>query len=567
MMTTRPTYEELESRVRELERKLSGRLSFEYLIKYISTSFINLSVDKIDAGINRALRLLSEFIEASMGAIYTVSPEASMFDRAHFLSETSSSEGGSNPDEKIPFERFGYFREQLCRSEFVIVNQLDDIPQKAALEREWYEKSGHRSLLIIPMILENRIYGLLSFSGPPRTTKHWPEEFIVLIRLIADRFMNLLNRKKYELALIRSKKMVESLLNATSDSAMLIGLRGTVLAINTSFSARLGKDPSTLTGLNIHENFPQGLPKNLKTHLESVIRDGQPAHFEDEHGERTYYNVVYPVMGSKNTVEKLAYYSHDISNIRRSEYDIRTLTNELIKSQEKERLKIAAGLHDNVAQELASLRIHCDALFDEIPEMPSKARGMLSGFSKTIKNSIETVREMAYELQPPGFDNKGLVETLYRYCEEFSHKNGIQVDFYTGGMNTIRLDFTTENNIHRLVQEALNNVRLHSGASQVVIRLVATSPNIILRIEDNGKGFDLSNVKAKNQGRKKVGLKAMEGRVKLMDGTMKVLSRQDKGTRIVVEIPFNQDTAAIRRSPQPSGKPVRETREILKANG
>lgn len=540
-MKPRPTYQELELRVKELERKLSGRLSFEYLIKYISTSFVNLPVEKIDQSINRAIRLLAEFIGASRSAIFIVSDDVKTFENTHAWNDEDPDRNDRLHD-PIPFEGFGYFWEQLSRSEFVIINRCDDIPSKAVLEREWYESNSFRSLLFIPMILEKRIYGLLSFSGPPHEVKNWPEEFIILIRLIADRFMNLLNRKNVEVALLQSKKLSESLLNATTDSAMLIKPTGTILTANISFCRMLEKKQGEIIGANLFDLTPQELVQNRKTQIDRVVAEKKRISFEDESGDRCYYHVFYPVFNASGDVDKLAYYSHDITGVKRVEKSIRHLTHELIKGQESERQKIANDLHDNVAQELASLRIHCDALFDQIPGMPPHAREVVSGFSRTIKNSIETVRELAYELQPPSFDHKGLVKTLYRYCEDFSQKTGIRVDFFSAGMNALRLDFNTENALHRIVREALANVNAHAGAAKVTVRLVASYPTIMLRIEDNGKGFDVTSFNNRGNGSKPMGLKNMEGRVRLQNGKIRILSKPGAGTRILAELPFSKDS-------------------------
>jgi PAS domain S-box-containing protein len=539
-MQRKPTYKELETRVMELERKLNGRLSFEYLVKFISTSFVNLPLNRIDDAISRAIRLLAEFIGASKSAIYVVSDDVKTFENTHAWTDAEPDRKDSK-ENPIPFDRFGYFWEQLCRREFVIINRLDDIPGKAVLEREWYEGNGFRSLLFIPMILEKRIYGLLSFAGPPHETMNWPEEFIILIRLIADRFMNLLNRKNVELALIKSKKLTESLLNATSDSAMLITPAGTILAVNDSYCRATGKKPVDIIGRNFLDQTPPELAHSRKAQIERVVSEKMRISFEDETGALSYHHVFYPVFNAAGQVDKLAYYAHDITGVKRVEKSIRHLTRELIRSQETERLKIASSLHDHVAQELASLRIHCDALFDQIPGMPAHARDLVSGFSKTIKGSIETVRDLAYELQPPGFDGRGLVKTLYRYCEDFTQRHGIRVDFFSGGMNGLQLDFTTENALHRIVQEALANVKTHSEATSVVVRLVASFPIIMLRIEDNGKGFDVSSLKHRKNGNRPMGLKNMEGRVRLQNGKLRVRSKPGVGTRILAELPFTRE--------------------------
>lgn len=538
-MQRKPTYSELEERVKELERKLNGRLSFEYLVKFISTSFVNLPLDRIDEAINRAIRLLGEFIGASKSAIYLVSDDVKTFVNTHaWNDEAPERQGRSEPP--IPFQRFGYFWEQLCRSEFVIINRAGDIPAQAVLEQEWYEGNGFRSLLFIPMILDRRIYGLLSFSGPPHEIRLWPEEFIILIRLIADRFMNLLNRKNVEMALVQSKKLTESLLNATGDSAMLITPTAVILAVNDAYCQMTGKKVSELIGRNLLSLTPKDLVHQRKTQIERAVVEKKQVGFDEESGERSLRHVVYPVFNGSGAVDKLACYTHDLTGIRRVERSIRGLTHELIRSQENERLKIASSLHDHVAQELASLRIHCDALFEQIPGMPPHARDLVSGFSKTIKSSITTVRDLAYELQPPGFDGQSLVTSLYRYCEEFSRKHGIRVDFFTGGMDTLTVDFNTENTVHRIVQEALANIKAHAGAGRAVVRLVASFPIIMLRIEDDGKGFDVTSLKTRKNGNRPMGLISMEGRVRLQNGKLRVRSKPGMGTRILAELPFQQ---------------------------
>jgi signal transduction histidine kinase len=133
------------------------------------------------------------------------------------------------------------------------------------------------------------------------------------------------------------------------------------------------------------------------------------------------------------------------------------------------------------------------------------------------------------------------VKTLYRYCEDFSQKNGIRVDFFSAGMNSLRLDFNTENALHRIVREALANVKAHAGAAKVTVRLVASYPTIMLRIEDNGKGFDVTSFNNRGNGRKPMGLKNMEGRVRLQNGKIRILSKPGAGTRILAELPFSKE--------------------------
>ena len=227
----------------------------------------------------------------------------------------------------------------------------------------------------------------------------------------------------------------------------------------------------------------------------------------------------------------------DITERIQAEEKIRALTQQLIKVQENERNRIAGYLHDNVAQDLSSLKIGLETLYDRGQEAAPAITTKICELSKILQNSITAVRDLSYDLRPSGMDQLGLVRTVCQYCEDFSEKNNVEVDLYTAGMKDLKLDFDTEINLYRLIQEGLNNIKKHAQAGKVVIRLVASSPNIILRIEDNGKGFDVKHRLAKSLKEKRMGLSSMEERVSLLGGVMEISSRPSKGTKIFIEVP------------------------------
>ena len=219
---------------------------------------------------------------------------------------------------------------------------------------------------------------------------------------------------------------------------------------------------------------------------------------------------------------------------------IRALNQQLIKAQENERNRIAGYLHDHVAQDLSGLKIGLETLFDNQGEVPAQIAAKTCELSKILQDSITAVRDLSYDLHPPGMDQLGLVRTVNQFCEDFSEKNNISIDFYTAGMKDLKLDFDTEINLYRLIHEGLNNIRKHARAGHVVIRLVASSPNIILRVEDNGRGFDVERRLARSFKEKRLGLSSMEERVSLLAGTMRIKSQPSKGTRLFFEIPCKE---------------------------
>ncbi len=242
----------------------------------------------------------------------------------------------------------------------------------------------------------------------------------------------------------------------------------------------------------------------------------------------------------RNLLDAVAERLSRIIEAKRTEEHVRVLSRELIKAQECERQRIARELHDNVAQELSMQRLAVESLLAEEGAPASRLRGCLSLTSTRLAASIAAVRDLSYDLLPPGLEQLGFVATVFRHCEEFSTSHGIRIDFFADGMDDLRLDFETQINLYRIIQEALANVRKHAEAGQVRIRLVASYPHILLRIEDDGRGFDMHAPRAAAPEDKRMGLWNMQERARLLGGRLTIRSRPGAGTSITAEVPCEE---------------------------
>jgi len=203
-------------------------------------------------------------------------------------------------------------------------------------------------------------------------------------------------------------------------------------------------------------------------------------------------------------------------------------------------MRLSHDLHDHLAQDLSAIKIGCELLFDDLPEISPIIRERFLKLSKMLQEAIITVRDLTYNLRPPLLDQFGLAQTLFQYCEDFGEKNRITIDFKTAGMEGLRLDFNTEINLYRLVQESLNNVKKHAAASRVIIRLVISFPNIILRVEDNGKGFNVREKMGNAISGKHLGIQGMKERTGLLNGKINIRSNPGEGTKIFIEMPWKE---------------------------
>ena len=240
----------------------------------------------------------------------------------------------------------------------------------------------------------------------------------------------------------------------------------------------------------------------------------------------------------------------DITERKLAEDRIHWLTHEMIRVQENERQRISRELHDRVAQNLSMIKILTDqALYTRSDAGSSRAGDGIAKISSALQEAINTVRNLAYDLRPPAIDDMGLVHAIFQYCEEFSERTGLTIDFSSAGLENAAPDSDMEINLYRLIQEGLNNIHKHAEAGRATVKLVGAFPNIILRIEDDGKGFDVNARLAESTHEKRMGLQSMGERVHLLGGTMQIQSRHMKGTKIIVRIPSKETKRDAQENP------------------
>lgn len=206
---------------------------------------------------------------------------------------------------------------------------------------------------------------------------------------------------------------------------------------------------------------------------------------------------------------------------------------------EDERRRIAFDLHDHVAQDLGSLLISARMMQEKAGQREEGFVHDLQSFVTVLRTAINSVRNIAYDLQPPSLAQFGLVHTLQAYATDFSAKNDVVVDFRSAGVQEGLLKYDTMINYFRIVQESLANTVKHARASKISIRLVLSHPTLILRIRDNGIGFYPRDVQTTPIGSRHMGLRNMEERTRLMNGSFRIDSSPGKGCEVVVEVPLD----------------------------
>ena len=365
--------------------------------------------------------------------------------------------------------------------------------------------------------------------------------------LVLELGIDITERKHAEQALRESEAQKKAILDASIDRIRYIDKDMKIIWANKTTAEAANMSPEDLVGqlcfrLFVGRDTPcKECPtkKSQETgQLErAVIRHPRVKGIEEE----SYWdNYSVPIKNEAGDIVSFIQIARNITDQKRAEERVRTLTHELIKAQERERQKISCELHDRVAQDLSTAKMFCEMLFVNQPTVPREIRHRVSELSKILQGSIAAVRDLAYDLRPSDLDQLGLVQAAFQYCKDFSEKTGLSVDFSSAGMDDLKMDSDTEINLYRVVQEGLNNVKKHAEATRSTVKLVSSLPNIILRIEDNGKGFDAKERWVTASQKKRMGLTSMEERVSLLGGTMTIQSSPMRGTNIFVEVPYER---------------------------
>ena len=356
-------------------------------------------------------------------------------------------------------------------------------------------------------------------------------------------------RKAAEEALRRSETKYRELVENANSLIIRFDTKGRLTFFNEYAQNFFGYSEAEILGRSITETIlPQesGSGRPIQDQVNDFLRNPEKYQSNELENQRRNGERIWvawtnrPILDSDGNIIEFLCVGVDITERKQARRQIQNLTHELLKAQENERHKIARDLHDHIAQDLSSLKIRIQTLFNNDTSLEEKAASQLDGLLGILQRSISEVRNLAYDLRPPGLDQLGLVNTVFVYCEDFSKMNRIKVDFVSAGLDVLSLNEDTQINIYRLIQEALHNVKRHAHAKGVTIRLVASSPNLILRIIDDGRGFDTTRWRAKAYEEKRMGLQSMAERVGLLGGTIDIRSQINKGTAILITIPIKE---------------------------
>ena len=224
--------------------------------------------------------------------------------------------------------------------------------------------------------------------------------------------------------------------------------------------------------------------------------------------------------------------------IRESREELRALSTHLQTIIERERTRIAREIHDELGQELTSLKFDVAWLKERAAAANSRAEiEKLTNVLRSIDGAISSVRRIATELRPAVLDTLGLTAAIEWQAKDFQSRTGIVCR-----LDSMDEDLPVSNNaataVFRIFQESLTNVARHADATEIEIALQRVDGHVRLVIHDNGKGVNGASMR----GSHSLGILGMQERVRLLDGDIGISGKAGEGTTVQVSIPIDHGT-------------------------
>jgi len=233
-----------------------------------------------------------------------------------------------------------------------------------------------------------------------------------------------------------------------------------------------------------------------------------------------------------------------LQSVVRSERRFRTLAKSVWHVQEEERRRLARELHDGIGQTLTALANQVQRILDD-------ARGAgnlglehrLGDALDLTRSALHDTRELSRLLRPTLLDDLGLDAALYWLARTLSERTGLDIELQSA-LDERRLHPDVETLVFRITQEALTNVIRHADARSARIVLALKTSALVLRVEDDGSGFDTALLTAAERSGSSSGVRGMRDRAELFGGSIELRSAPGRGTVVQLTLVLDASDAS-----------------------
>jgi PAS domain S-box-containing protein len=478
--------------------------------------------DDISKGYNILVSLINEGLNTNLSGVIYFSDKNSMHIKTALINETSYND--TIPEFDDP-EVIPYFTRQLIINDII---QIPNTEKSKVLYKKELQNSGIKSFLALPLKHNLRLVGAIILGFPEK--KNWRINHINFAKTIGSIVLNNLLQEETSEKLRRVNENFLNIFESSSDAVFIVRLDGKIIEVNRAAETLTGYTKSELLERNVSDISKS---ENLNmTQLPYEMLQSHQMIFGTEVVNRSGLSI--PV----ETREKMIRYQDKLSvliiarDVRHRREINKMMVQTISETEDKERQRIAEGLHDDVGPLLSTLRIYIDLLKneelteDEIKEYATK-------MNEIIHQSIETVREVSRNLMPGVLTDFGLIEALEDFCTKINKTGVIRINFDYDAKH-YNLGNSIRNVIYTVIKELINNSIKHANASEVLLTIKEEEKNLLIIMKDNGIGFEMEKVL--NNNNSGLGIKNLLSKINAISGTIELLNNKGFGVKITIPL-------------------------------
>ena len=202
----------------------------------------------------------------------------------------------------------------------------------------------------------------------------------------------------------------------------------------------------------------------------------------------------------------------------------------IVEGEERERQRVAKELHDGLGQYLSAANMNLETVYEDAKDIHEPYRSVFRNGLKLLNHAISETRSISQNLLPKAIQDYGLELGIESLINQLRGTNNVKFYLYQN-LDNVDIPDNIQINVYRIAQEAINNALRHGEPKTVNVQLIFSKGEILLTVEDDGKGFDPDNVQ------KGIGLQSMKTRTGAMSGSIEIISNKRKGTIVSVAVP------------------------------
>ncbi|HYG20481.1 MAG TPA: ATP-binding protein [Ohtaekwangia sp.] len=330
---------------------------------------------------------------------------------------------------------------------------------------------------------------------------------------------------------------------------------GNVIFISDLYAGIAGKSP--IFNGPLHQLFEgSDLDAEWQDDVIEIVSGGSMwqgmVHYRDARGTDHWSDtMIVPVVNDQSEIDEWLVLGADITRQKMAEKNMRDKSRAeiekkinqqkfrsvlILEGQEEERKRLAMDIHDGIGQMLTSLKFQIESI--DTHRDAADIQRKLAEIQQLITQVIKEVRRVTFNLKPTVLGDYGLQSALNVFIREIGKVTDIDITYQTEGDVTVRLPQKVENNIFRIIQEAINNAIKYSGANAIAVTLQQGDHDLTITVNDNGTGFDEKLVESRSvnieSGR---GFFNMYERTEYVNGKLEIRSAPGHGTTVVLVVP------------------------------